>query len=40
MFELELNLTNYLLMQNWYWDLLLNKSYTNTNTNTMEDINV
>ncbi len=30
MFEKELNLTQYLLIQNWYWDLLLNKSYTNT----------
>ena len=30
MFEKELNLTKYLLIQNWYWDLLLNESYTNT----------
>ena len=30
MFEKELNLTQYLLIQNWYLDLLLNKSYTNT----------
>ena len=30
MFEEELNLTQYLLIQNWYWDLLLNKLYTNT----------
>lgn len=32
----ELNLTHYLLIQNWHWDLLLNKSYTNT----MGDVNV
>ena len=36
MFEKELNLTLCLLIQNWHWDLLLNKSYTNT----MGDVNV
>lgn len=30
MFEKELNLTQYLLIQNRHWDLLLNKPYTNT----------
>ena len=30
MFEKEFNLTQYLLVQNWYWELLINRSYTNT----------